>query len=421
LIMYKYLVGIVLLLPLIGIIMVERGAFAASVGIFGYANGAGIAYAVYASVVVLVAWISNGQKPRLSQLSVNEEKHSDFKLKIFGVNLLLVNAAFLLIFLFGFGAINVWTGIIGKGEFRVGLGIFGAFPNLMTKFVLPAFLAYATSLYLKSSKSRRLQWLMVANFTLLFIIGASWGFKTTGFVVLLPALMIIYWKISIMSLLKLSFAFVAVVLMFFYIFDAGVQAYADVGTFLFTRVTVIQGDVAWYVWDKYITGQDLPNYWPTLLAAFGGNILTVFGLSRSDFYNWIYYHYDLLITYVAKVPLDQIENGHSVTATPFAEGLVAGGVWGIIFFSVIAGLIVGRLHSYIRRSLAYGHHIRAAVAATYFCFYVFSWLNGGAVVQLFHISLWIALFITLCAFKGMLLVGKKPKTRVPYLPVARSV
>lgn len=405
--MYKYLVSFVLLTPLIGIMLVEGGEYAASIGVNGYPNGAALAYACYAATVALVAWSCRGRTSDITRASVANKKNIDARSLVFGKNLLWVNAVFLVVFLFGFGAIQVWAGAVGKGEFRTGLGSLGAIPNLMAKFILPALLAYAASLFRRSSKRRDLRWLMAANFALLFAIGASWGFKTTAFIVLLPALLILYWQITFGSLVLLVSAFLAAIVAFFYQFDVDVETYAQVHTFLFTRITVIQGDVSWYVWEQYVSGEEFPNYWPTLLAAIGDKFLTLFGLSRSNFFEWTLYHYDLMITYIAGVPLDQIEDGHSITATPFSEGLVAGGLWGVAVFATLGGLLVGRMHGFIQRSLARGHDGRAALGATYFCFYIFAWLNGGAVIQLFHISVWIALLATLFAFKLMQLLGKR--------------
>ncbi len=404
--MYKYLVGFVLLTPLIGIWLVEGGEYAASLGFNGHPNGATLAYACYAATVAIVAWFCSGRRSGAPQRFA-DPRPADAQLRVFGKNLLLVSSLFLAIFLFGFGAINVWAGTIGKGEFRTGLGPLGAIPNLMTKFILPALLAYAAALFCKSTKRRSLRRLLAANFALIFVIGASWGFKSTAFIVLVPALLIIYWRIDFLALLKLVLAFLLLLVAFFYQFDVDVETYAEVHTFLFTRITVIQGDVSWYIWDKHVEGEPFPNYWPTLLAAFGDKLLTLFDLSRGNFFEWTLYHYDLMITYLAGVPLDQIEEGHSITATPFSEGLVAGGVWGVAFFALLGGLLVGRMHAFIQHSLRRGRDARAAIGATYFCFYIFAWLNGGAVVQLFHISVWVALAATLLAFKAMRKLGNR--------------
>jgi hypothetical protein len=410
--MYKYLVAFVLITPWIGLFLLEDGEYGATIGMYGQPNGATLAYGCYAVTVALVAWMARGRPSRAGSPLQIDTRKIDLRLQVFGTNLLLVNAGFLVLFLFGFGAIQVWAGAVGKGQFRTELGSFGAFPNLMTKFILPALMAYATALFRRSSKSTRLRWLLGANFALLFVIGASWGFKSTAMVVLLPALLLIYWRITIFQLVRLVLIFVLTIIAFFYQYDADVETYAEVHTFLLTRITVIQGDVSWLVWDKYINNEEFPAYVPTLIAVVGDNVLTLFGLSRSDFYKWMLFHYDLMITYIAGVPLDQIADGHSITATPFSEGLVAGGAGGVAFFALLGGLLVGRMYAFIERALRRGHEERAAVGASYFCFYIFAWLNGGAVVQLFHISVWIALLATVLAFKGMQVLGKRTSRRL---------
>ncbi|RVU43439.1 hypothetical protein [Rubrivivax rivuli] len=415
--MYKYLVALVLTTPWIGVFLLEGGEYGATIGMYGYPNGATIAYGCYAVTVALVAWLARGRPGRARPALQTDARKIDARLQVFGTNLLFVNAAFLVVFLFGFGAIQVWAGAVGKGEFRTELGSFGAIPNLMAKFILPALLAYAAALFRRSSKSTRLRWLLGANFALLFVIGASWGFKTTALIVLLPAILLIYWRVTIFQMLRLVLLFVLAIVAFFYQYDVDVETYAEVHTFLLTRITVIQGDVSWLVWDKYINDEEFPAYAPTLLAAVGDKVLTLFGLSRGEFYEWMLFHYDLMITYIAGVPLDQIADGHSITATPFSEGLVAGGVGGVAFFALLGGLLVGRMYAFIERSLRQGHEARAAVGASYFCFYIFAWLNGGAVVQLIHISAWVALLATLFAFKAMQLLGRRTQAR-PIPPAA---
>jgi hypothetical protein len=400
--------------------MLEGGEYGATIGMYGYPNGATLAYGLYAMTVVLVAWLARGRPSLAGQALQTDTRIVDARLQVFGNNLLIVNAAFLVLFLFGFGAIQVWLGTVGKGGFRTELGSFGAIPNLMSKFILPALLAYAAALFRRSSKSNRLRWLLGANFALLFVIGASWGFKTTALIVLLPAMLLIYWRITIYQLVRVGLLFVIVIVAFFYQYDADVETYAEVHTFLLTRITVIQGDVSWLVWDMYINDEVFPPYVPTLIAAVGDKVLTLFGLSRSNFYEWMLFHYDLMITYIAGVPLDQIADGHSITATPFSEGLVASGVGGVAFFALLGGLLVGRMYSFIERALQRGHEARAALAASYFCFYVFAWLNGGAVVQLIHISVWVSLLATLIAFKAMQILGRRTQARMlpPVVPAA---
>lgn len=398
--MYKYLVAFVLLSPLVGIWLVEGGEYAASIGIEGYPNGASLAYGIYALAVAVIGWgcVAWPRQPRRVKPQV-EGVNAEFR--HFGRNLLVFNTIFLFVFLFGFGAIGVWTGGIGKGEFRTNLGVLGAVPSTMTKFVIPALLAYLAALYRKSSSPGPLRWLLGINLLVASTIGASWGFKTFAFTILLPALLTLFWQIRIKTLVTLILVFVGELVLFFQLFDAGLEVDGDMQTLLVRRITVLQGDVSWYMWDQYTNGEVFPDYLPTLLAVFGDKVLTVFGLSRDAFKEWTLYHYDFMITNLAGAPLDQIQEGHNITATPFSEGLVAGGVFGVAFFAVVGGLLVGWMYRFIDRSLREGRDIHAAIGATYFVLNVFPWLNGGGVVTLFHISVLVGLGITVLAMRAM--------------------
>lgn len=398
--MYKFLIAFVLLSPLSGILQVEHGAYAVSVGIDGYPNGASIAYTCYASIVALVAFAVRGKYNTNIFAPVSKER-IDSKLRVFGLNLVLLSGVFLLVLLFGFGSIRVVMGEVHKGEFRVSLGPLGFIAVMMSKCVLPALLAYAAALYQKSSKSYSLRLIMAGCFFLIFITGASWGFKNTAISMLMPALLIIYWRISFTSLIKITSLFSTAIVGFYYFFDASVETYSEIDEFLWNRFTVIQGDVSWYVWDLYISNEIFPSYWPTLLAVFGDKILTFFGLSESNYGEWVRFHYDLLITNIAGVELSQIEGGHTITATPFTEGLVSGGVFGIVLFAVLGGMLVGKMHALIQYSLIRGADQFSAIAATYFYTYVFWWLNGGAVVQLFHVSTVFSMLLTYVAMQVM--------------------
>lgn len=399
--MFKYLVAFVLLTPLVGIMLVEGGEYAVSVGVDGSSNGAALAYLLYALGVAAVAFVSSRWSRRTTIPTPRPTQNPDAAFRQFSANLLAFNAIFLVMFVFGFGAIDVWTGAVGKGEFRVNLGAFGALPNMMTKFIVPALLAYLAVLYSRSSRRPPLRLQMTMNFGLAFVIGASWGFKSTALFILIPALLLFNWRIRFGTLIRLGLLFTAVLVGFFQLFDAGVEIDTDVQTFLLRRITVLQGDVAWHIWGLYKDGQAFPNYWPTLLAAVGDTALTLSGLSRAETYQWMDYHYDWMITSLAGAPIEQIAEGHSITATPFAEGLVAGGLAGVASFALIGGLLVGRTYVYLDRCLRRGDATRASMVSTYFCFCIFPWLNGGAIVQLFHVSLVVSIGSTFLVMKLM--------------------
>jgi hypothetical protein len=398
--MYKYLVAFVFLTPLIGIWLVERGEYAPSVSLDGFPNGAAVAYAAYALFAAAIGTVVAVTRRRATSVIAMPAGASG-RFRRFATSLLLFNTVFLVLFLFGFGAIDVWLLQVGKGEFRVSLGAFGAIPNLMSKFVVPALLAYAALLYSRTTRKGGLRWLWVANFLVAFVIGASWGFKSTGIFSVLPAILLLYWRVRPAALLGLAAGFAGCLIVFFWIFDAVTEAGTDVQAFLLRRITVLQGDTAWYIWQLHTTGENFPNYWPTLLAAFGDKLLAVLGLSRADSFEWMQYHYDWMLSYVAGTSLDVIAGGHSLTGTPFAEGLIAGGVAGVAIFTLVSGLLIGGMYRFLDRSLRRGRDVAAALGATYFCSFVIPWLNGGAIVQLFHISLLIGLASTLMVLNVM--------------------
>jgi hypothetical protein len=421
--MYKYLVAFVLVSPLIGIWLVEHGEVAGSVGVTGSANGATIAFAVYALIVAVVAIASCGarrnRKP--APLPVAAPQPGAGREYIhFSKNLLLLDATFVLLMLFGFGGINVWLGTIEKGLFRATLGPFASFPYLLTKFAVPALFAYSTMLLLRTNRSRPKRLLWWANAFLVLVAGSTWGFKTTGIFMMLPALLILNWHISIWRLLKLGAVFLASLALFFLWFDAPLMEGTGVVAFLAMRLTVLQGDVSWYVWGLYQDAQAMPNYWPTLLAGAGDTMLTLFGISRDNQIEWMAYHYDWMMTHLAGVPLDAIADGHSLTATPFTEGLIAGGVAGVVVFATIGGLLVGRAYFYLDRAIGRRYSATAAILATYFCFHIFSWLNGGAITQLFHISTVIYLISSVLLIKWMSLGPGRSPAPVSATPDAAS-
>jgi len=261
--------------------------------------------------------------------------------------------------------------------------------------------------------NQRFWWFL--NSLIAFLIGMSWGFKSTGIMMIVPSLVLIYWSINLIQIIKLSLSAFFVIYAGFFYFDAGNELYVNGAfDFLLRRVTILQGDVAWYVWTTFNSGEEFPSYWPTLLAAFGDTTLTIFGIARSNYEQWMLFHYDWMITYIAGSSLEQIAGGHSIVGTPFSEGLIAGGIIGVILFSIIGGVLIGLSYSTIRRSLFERTPMKGALMSTYFCFYIFSWLIGGAVIQLFHISLVIGFVMSIIIIKLLCLkikfaINSKPK------------
>ena len=382
--MYKYLVAFALISPLIGIYLVEQGEYAGSVGVNGSPNGATAAFLAYLAVVLITALIAT-RVPRFTIASTAtarfDPEHADqdcdvsaARFQEFSVRLFWVNVLFLMILLFAFGGIRVWFGTVGKGVFRATLGPFGAVAYLMTKVTLPALFAFSTILYARAASSKKrnasLWWW---NAALIFLTGATWGFKTTSLFMLLPAMLILHWRLSILTALKLVIAAAVVPFALFFVFDTSTVESAGAFQFIVTRLTVLQGDVAWYVWGLHREAEVFPNYWPTLLAAFSDSALRMVGIARDDLTVWMSYHYDWMMSYIGNIPLEVISEGHSITATPFAEGIIAGGVGGMFLFAAIAGVLIGRTYFHLGRAIKNAMDLRAALLSTYFCFCIFPW------------------------------------------------
>ncbi len=414
--MYKYLVALVLLTPLIGIYLVEQGEYSLSVGIGGFDAGASIAFACYALAVSVIGWWSS-RIGRIETATPSQDSLIAARFKRFALRLLALEIVFLLVFLFAFGAINIWTGAVGKGPFRSELGPLGAFPFLMQKYVLPCLVAYSTLLYMRLKRPRRYRSLWLLNLLVASCIGASWGFKASAITILMPALLLMYWRIRLWTLIKMAAVVALVLITAAKQFDAESLENSDVYTFLLHRITILQGDVSWYVWSEYKDGADFPNYWPTLTAAVGDKVLTVFGVDRGNLAQWMAYHYDWMLTYISGAPLEHIvDAGYNVTATPFSEGLIAAGIPGLALISIIAGLLTGSMYRLIDNALRTNYGVRAAMFATYFSSAVFPWLNGGGVVGLIHISVLVGLGLTFVVLKWMRKIRRPEARRTKQLP-----
>jgi oligosaccharide repeat unit polymerase len=390
--MYKYLLFFSGIVPLIGVFQMERGAYGVSIGMVGFQNGATEIYAVYVMVLFLTFFIftTSRKLPEIRGRHELEQRYRPFALAT-GVFILLMLA----MMLFGFGAYHVWLGEIGKGSFRANLGPFGAIAYLSMKAVIPTLVAFQSILYLSSGKTRKDKIILFAIFMATFIVGSTWGSKTTGLTMLLPAMIIIYWNASAIKIFKIVLCFIAVIILAFQMFDANVEAQVNVINFLWTRTTTIQGDVSWYIWDQFSSGVQFPSYSKTLLPFMGDTLFSLItDISRPDYELWADYHFDTLIGYLVGLPLDIVEEGHSIVGTPFSEGLILGGVPGVVLMAFLGGAISGWLYRKIHVSILHNRPYVASIYATYLGIHVLSWLFGGAIVQLVHVSVFIGILVS---------------------------
>ena len=430
--MFKYLLFFVLFSPLIGIILVENGAFSISTAQVGHPNGAWLAYTAHCLVLLAVTFWTIKKKlgsPRRKTIST-------LYLPPFVplANIVLcVNVVFLTVMLFGAGGIEVLMGKMEKSGFRASLNYISAFALWIENYFVPSLLAYLSFVFTQSTKLPRERRLLALNIAICALIGLNWGSKATPLIMLLPSILIIYWKISIRKAMLLASIACLTLMATFMLFDRkdeGLGWVADAAdsslggavTFLGIRATVLQGDVAWYIWDMYEDKQELPPYFPTLYAAIGDRLFSLFsGIQRSDYPRWVKYHYDSLLTATAGVPLDEIFLwGHNVNGTIFSEGIIALGSPGYLVFSIIGGLCTGICFNIIKESMNSGTAIRAALYADYFCLIVFRWLTGGGITQLFHISVFLGIMMTYLLLRMCVSLSSGGSETAPAVSVTRG-
>ncbi|GFE82023.1 hypothetical protein GCM10011487_40230 [Steroidobacter agaridevorans] len=404
-----------LLTPLLGIIQVEQGAYAPSVNRWGEPNGATYAFAAYIVFALLGVWISTRgtffrDSTRREAASVAIPRIEVMK---FSTVALIVNGAFCVLTVVVFGGLSVLSGEVGKGEFRTSLGGFGAVAYLILKWLAPTIFALACAMYSAGGKPRGARIPLVVLGLITAIIGASWGFKTTALYILLPGVMVMLWFRPARALLLPAAAAFASIFVAFQMFDKlEGMIYESAFQFILARLTIFQGDVSWFIWDMWRSGEEFANYWITPMVAIGDRLFSMLsGITRDDMQEWVSAHYGSLLTYTIGYPLEGIEEGHSVTGTPFSEGVIAMGAFGIPVFGLLAGIITGWVYAKIDKALSNGRLLSAALWANYSVFFLFGWLNGGEIVTLFHISVIVGAFAAkvLLSMLVALLHAKAPR------------
>lgn len=395
--------------------MMEFGAYSLAAHEFGSRNNASLAYLLYIFLFILSYWYIgkfNFKLPKIKSLKANYRSLS--------IMTFLISAFFLFLMLFIFGGYKVLLGQVDKGTFRISFGFFGSIAHLMTKMFLPTILALNVFYFKKGTKTGTDKILLILNFILAFVFGASWGYKSSAIFILLPPLILLYDKPKLIRIFILSIiAFVSFVLFAIFFDNANEISTTNIDLFAevaqknpieatLYRLTVLQGDPCWKIWDLYING-DLKSvdYYKTLYSIIGdGNLNRFFGVNNDNYLIYIQHHFGLLLTYLCGNEPFAIAQGYNVTGTVFSEGIIAGGLYGLIFFSLFAGLITKIVVTLITKGYNNNLPVLTSMASTYFCFYIFTWLNGGGVESLFHISVIIGLILNYFLLVILLNVSK---------------
>lgn len=369
-----------------GLYLIENGAFSPTLMLNGYKNGVLYAYLVFWGILFTIYYLT--KKSKISFTVKKGKKEYDYM--IYSKYYFIILIFLLIVILFVFGAYKIWTGEMGKGEFRSsGIGFFGSFAYGISKFVVPAIGVFQAYLYTRiENKKVKHKNILILNFLIIFLVGSSWGFKSFGVFLLLPGLTIIFWDLSFIVFLLM--ASIGLLLMIFaaLLFDAKYNLnFYTASEFILTRITVMQGEVPWKIWDLYINEQLNISYAQTLLPVLGNKVLYLLtGLDNSNGSEWISYNYGLLLTDIVSTNKYNILHGHNVTGTLFSEAIIALGYLGILVFSLLAGFLVGLFYNTVNNGMKNNNPLVVSVALVYYYSIIYAWIKSGGIVSLIHVA-----------------------------------
>lgn len=387
--------------PLAGVIGMESGSYSLTASEYGYRVGAIEAFCMYAVVIGLTIYVLQhrkdlfGFKAEFSPPSFfGAGEASQIRARFELLLLLVMGAVFAYHNLVLAGGWQVIGGLTGRGEFRTELGAYGAFAYLIIKCYAPVILAYACIVCFKSGDA--VSYLLTF---LIFILSAlcsiSFGYKASIVLLITPALMILFWKPRLLTLILFPSFGLALIIGGYFLFgidkvgSSAAPEFSKNGLIeqLTYRIFVLQGELPWKIWGEYVQGHDMPSYFETVKSLLGGRLgRLLFGITPQTPEQIVASNFGMLTTHFAGYPIDGVLAGHNSTATAFSEGVIAGGIAGVVVFSVFAGVVIYVVYQAIDVSLRDKNYILASVFAVYSIFGVMSWLIGGGISTLLHIS-----------------------------------
>ncbi len=402
-------------LPLIGLIMMEGGAYGPDIYDFGHSNGASLAYAAHLAVMCVAYAVTFTCLRTTVFPSARRSARTARAPLLYSVDAyrwlawsaLLLNLVLLAFVFFVSGASNVVFGLMDRGQFRT-QARFGYIAFLCRDFLSPMLSALVGFVYLRCEGGLRNRVLLGANLLVTATAGAIWGYRAAILMMLLPASLILVRRMTVtrgVALIGGGLILIALSSTFYegYPFRVAVNG-------VLTRASVGTANAAWRVWDIEMTAPVLiPPYAPTLAAAFGTRISRVLGVDPDaplDVSNPR--DYGTLATLLAKNFSQGVDATSNVTTGVFGEAVVALGAQGFLLMSLLAGLVVGLVRAVFEFGQQRHRPLIAVMAANYFMASVFSWLNSGGVTVLFFVPLLVNYLITYWAARMLLRRARVP-------------
>jgi hypothetical protein len=360
--------------PLVGLLLLEAGAFGPDLNQYGYPNGASIAFVAHAAVFFVAFSLVVSAVPAVSRRPSRHCHRRAFqRLAWLALGTSLVCVAFVY---WGAGAKEVVARHIERGEFRSQLR-YGYLAYLCRDFLVPGMTALVAFYYRRCPAGWDEHALMTLNLFVAGLSGWIWGYKASVIVVLFAPLVLLWPRPNLARVVAIGGAALGLMVLTTAFYNR--ISIGDALEILATRATVGSANGAWKVWDVVTTeGRQIPAYWPTLTSIAGRQLASVFGFS--DVITSYQTDFTALLTAVTKDFNAGVDvSSSTVTGTLFSEAVLAAGIPGYLLFSLFAGLLVGFNAVWIRQSERLDAPASAAVGATYFGLSSFTWLNSGGI------------------------------------------
>lgn len=409
--LFRIAIAATLLLPLIGVFILELGHWGPDINEFGYPNGATLALSVYSAVILAVIWLA--ERFKIFHSFGAGASSAATRAPLSKTKIVAIFAPMAALLLFGAGGIQTILGNQGAGAFRIGLTSLTGIPAyLIIKCYAPATFAYVALENSKAGPVWRSSHTILAG-AFLILIAMSFGYKTSIIMAMLPAVTLLCWRSSLWTMIKLgTVAFGMIVVAYVFMNTT----YVSMFDAIWQRLFLWHGGMPWKVWGMYATGAPFPSYTNTLTTIFSDRLFTSFtGITRADQTEWVMAHFNAMATFIAGyTPEFILKYGHNNAANAFSEGLIAYGATGAFVFAVVAGLLIDALYHLIDNRLKAGDFAIAALGACYLFYALMPWMLGGGIGELVHSSVMFGMI------SGYLLLRFASASTLPIRSLYRS-
>jgi hypothetical protein len=376
--MFLFLVALVICLPIIGLALMEAGAWGPDIGSFGYPNGATQAYVAHVVLLIMsflvirkmgIKFAARGRRCEELEPNTTRENHYWQFEKIARVALLLQILFFIITFLLG-GYKVLFLGM-DKSELRNSMGPLGFF---IRSYAGPMLFAFTAGHFKLQKEPRNGKWLW-ANGIFLFLTIWSWGYRAGFVFCMIPAMLILNVRI-----LSWRFIFIALgggILMISSQLLFGGEAGGDnAGLLVLYRATIGTANSAWKIWDMFRSHYQFPAI--SLKRFFGDSVASALGWYQRGDSSWYKHDFSAMITSAVKGNPSEIDAiSSNVTASSFSTGVIMFGAPGYLIYSIFNGVLIAYVWLKLKLTAKRGKTIAQAFWATFFASSILPFLDSG--------------------------------------------